>query len=162
MALKGDRIYTPMMELGAFMNETASRGGIVSYNSTASGVAMDQSVNLVTYVGSSLSGIKPMGILLQDMVNQDLTQTHPNWYKDTVQIGGKVAVLRVGQVTTNMVMPGHSPSAGAPAYICHSGYIGTSFTGSDSSDTTNRSKLVGRWDSAKDQDGYAKLTVNLP
>ena len=93
-----------------------------------------------------------MGVLLNDVVNYDLTRQHINWHKDEVQAGGKVTLLRQGQVTTNYILPGAIPSAGSGAFLAVSGYIGTSST---------NSVKIGTFLSAKDSDGYAKVSVNL-
>ena len=88
MALKGDR-YELQTDVSFFMNEVAERGGCVTLASTStpSGVAMDSSANVVTYV-TNPSGKVPLGILLNDMVNIDLTRQHINWHKDELQKGG--------------------------------------------------------------------------
>ena len=56
-------------------------------------------------------------------------------------------------------------AANTRAFIAHSGYIGTSKVVDDESDggaTGNSSHVVGMWLSSKDEDGYAKVSVNLP
>jgi Arc/MetJ family transcription regulator len=40
------------------------------------------------------SGKVPVGLLLNDMVNIDLTRQHLNQHKDEVQKGGKVTLLK--------------------------------------------------------------------
>ena len=148
MALKADRIEL-LTDVSFFMNTVAERGGVVSVGSTGSGVSMDDANAVVAYA-SAVSGAKPLGVLLTDVVNLDLTRQHINWHKDEVQVGGKVTLLRQGQVTTNMVTG--SPSAGADAYVGVSGLIGVS--------STNAVK-VGQFLSSKDSDGYAKVSVNI-
>jgi fructose-1,6-bisphosphatase/sedoheptulose 1,7-bisphosphatase-like protein len=110
---------------------------------------MDDATAVVAYAAAA-SGSKPIGVLLNDVVNIDLTRQHINWHKDEVQLGGKVTLLRQGQVTTNKVTG--SPAAGVDAYVGASGLIGTS--------STNAVK-IGTFLSSVDADGYAKLSVNL-
>ena len=112
-----------------------------------SGAAMDQGVNLCVKSTSAA----PLGILLNDVVDKDLTRTHLNQYKDEVQKGGKVTILRKGYVVTNNVTG--SPSAGDTAYQCETtaGNVATSGT-----------NVVGSFLSSEDSDGYAKVEVNLP
>jgi hypothetical protein len=107
MALKADR-HELQTDISFFMNEVATRGGVASLDAStlgnlngvgSSGAAMDQSQALVKYVAtrsaaSAGSGIVPVGILLNDMVNLDLTRQHINWHKDEVQKGGKVTLLK--------------------------------------------------------------------
>ena len=148
MALKPDRIEL-LTDVSFFMNTTAERGGVASVVTGASGVAMDDATAVVAYAAVA-SGAKPIGVLLNDVVNIDLTRQHINWHKDEVQLGGKVTLLRQGQVTTNKVTG--SPAAGTDAYVGASGVIGTS--------STNAVK-IGTFLSSVDADGYAKLSVNL-
>jgi hypothetical protein len=158
MALKSDRIEL-LTDISFFMTTIPSgstsveRGGVASVVTTSSGVgvSMDDANSVVAYA-AAVSGTKPIGILLNDVVNYDLTRQHINWHKDEVQVGGKVVLLRNGQVTTNMLVAGTTPSAGADAYVGASGLIGTS--------STNAVK-IGQFLSSKDTDGYAKLSVNI-
>lgn len=149
MALKPDRVEL-LTDVSFFMNTTASRGGVVSATSAGSGVSMDDANAVVAYAANP-SGAKPIGLLLNDVVDIDLTRQHINWHKDEVQKGGKVTVLRQGQVTTNLV--GGTPTAGADAYVAASGYISTT-------QATGAVK-IGQFLSATDADGYAKVSVNL-
>lgn len=153
MALKSDRVeaYT---DISFFCNDTtAERGGVVVFGTgtASSGTAMDDSNAVVTYAASQ-SGRVPAGLLLNDVVNLDLTRQHINWHKDEVQTGSKVTLLRQGQVTTNMIVAGVSPGPGSGAYVGASGYLTT---------VSTNSVQVGRFLSAKDADGYAKVDINL-
>lgn len=155
MALKSDR-YELQTDISFFYNEgTATRGGVVVHDTAGSGAAMDQGVNLVKYAQVT-SASRPVGILLNDVVNKDLTRTHLNQHKDEVQKGGKVTVLRKGYVVTSNVSG--SPSAGDPAYACHV------TAGNLRPDSPGSSGVlqVGRFLTSKDADGYAKVEVNLP
>jgi hypothetical protein len=159
MALKSDR-YEFQTDVSFFMNEVAERGGVVTLASTStpSGAAMDSSVNVVTYVANP-SGKVPIGILLNDMVNLDLTRQHINWHKNEVQKGGKVTILRKGYVVTNRISGTGTPVAGDAAYIADSGLISTSTRGLALDSGAGR---IGRFLTAKDADGYAKVEINLP
>ena len=108
--------------------------------------------NAVVEYAVAVSG-KPVGVLLNDVVDLDLTRQHINWYRDEVQKGGKVTLLRQGQVTTNNIVSGATPSAGVDAYVGASGLIGTS--------NASNAVKIGQFLSAKDADGYAKVSVNL-
>lgn len=149
MALKPDRVEL-LTDISFFMNTTATRGGVVSATSAGSGVSMDDANAVVAYAANP-SGAKPVGVLLNDVVDIDLTRQHINWHKDEVQKGGKVTVLRQGQVTTNLVAG--SPTAGADAYVAASGYLSTTQAAG--------AVKVGQFLSAVDADGYAKVSVNL-
>jgi len=142
------------------MNEAATRGGVVSLSTGGSGAAMDQGAALVTY-SAVPSGAVPVGLLVNDMVNIDLTRQHLNQHKDEVQKGGKVTLLTKGYVVTDM-LEGTSPSAGDPAYLAHSGRLAVSDLSSDDSDDDGSTRVVGRFLSSVDQDGYAKVFIDLP
>jgi hypothetical protein len=148
MALKPDRIEH-LTDISFFMNTTAERGGVVSFVSGGVGVSMDDADAVVAYA-TAASGNVPAGVLLNDVVNLDLTRQHINWHKDEVQVGGKVTLLRVGQVTTNLI--NGNPSAGNAAYVGPSGTIST---------TSTNAVKIGTFLSGKDADGYAKVSVNI-
>lgn len=155
MALKPDRIEL-QTDVSFFMNTVATRGGVASVVTGGSGVAMDSSTAVVGYAAVA-SGCKPVGVLLNDVVNLDLTRQHINWHKDEVQVGGKVSLLQVGQITTNLVTG--TPAAGAPAYVGANGNI--SATAPTDAGTEDEAYRIGRFLSAKDADGYAKVAVNI-
>lgn len=158
MALKGDRNVF-VSDVSFFMNEVATRGGIVCHGTTAgSGAAMDDSAALVTYAADP-SGKFPIGLLLTDMVNIDQTRQKINPYKDEVQKGGKVNLMMEGFAVTNYITSGDTPTVGQTAYINASGYIGTGvYANSAATDHV----AVGRFLSTKDADGYAKVYIKLP
>lgn len=152
MALKPDRVeaYT---DISFFMNTTGERGGVVVHDTTGVGASMDDAGAVVGYPNGVASGLEPAGVLLNDVVNYDLTRQHINWHRDEVQVGSKVTLLRQGQVTTNVVDPEVAPSAGERAYFDGFGRL------------TNVAEVgstqVGRFLSGLDGDGYVKLDVNI-
>ncbi len=150
MALKGDR-HELDTEVTYFMNETASKGVVVSVNTQGSGSAMDSSAALAT-VAANASGAAPLGVLLNDVVDIDQTRQHLNWHKDEVQKGGKVTILTKGFIVTDKISG--NPTAGGTAYLANSGLISTT--------QATGASAVGRFLSTKDADGYAKVSVNLP
>ena len=156
MALKADR-HELATDISFFMDEVASRGGIACISTGGSGAALDQAGAKVSYVADA-SGAVPAGLLLNDMVNLDLTRQHINWHKDEVQKGGKVTILTQGNVVTNMIYPGDTPTAGGLAYVAHSGYIAAA----NKDSTLGQASVVGRFISTKDEDGYVKVAINLP
>lgn len=136
-----------------FMNETAERGGVVSVSTQGSGEANDQANQLCTYAASP-SGKIPLGVLMNDVVNLDLTRQHLNWYKDEVQQNSKVTIWEKGEVLTNLIQPGVTITAGDKAWLHASGYFSnTGFLGGP---------RVGTFMSKKDENGFAKVSVNLP
>lgn len=161
MALKADR-YEESTDISHFYNEgTATRGGVVVLDAAsiagASGAALDQGENLVKYAACTAGTEVPVGILLNDVVNKDLTRTHLNQFKDEVQKGGKVTIMTRGWVVTSNVTG--TPKAGDVAYASETaGEISA-----EAADATASGNLaIGRFMSRKDADGYAKVYVNLP
>lgn len=158
MALKADR-YEESTDISYFYTAgTADRGGVVCLDLlSASGAAMDQGDNTVSYQEAAATDV-PVGILLNDVVNKDLTRTHLNFYKDEVQKNGKVTVLTRGWVVTDKV--DGTPGPGDPAYASDSTAGNISATAANAAASGNLA--IGRFMSAKDADGYAKVYVNLP
>ena len=154
MALKADRNELDV-DISFFMNETAEKGQIVVFSTAGSGAAMDQSQALVTVAAASTTNI-PVGVLLNDVVDIDLTRQHINWHKDEVQKGGKVSILKKGYVVTDQVVG--TPTAGKLAFMDAAGDTGK-FT---SVSTAGKRYIVGRFMSKVDSDGYIKVEVNLP
>lgn len=154
MALKNFRnIFN--QDIDFYMDEVAEAGGVAVMSTVGSGEASDQAEALVTYAANP-SGKLPAGLLLVDMVNKDLTQTHINYYKRETQKGGKVPLVTQGTVVTNMIYTGQTPAVGKKAYLGPSGYL--TVTNSN----TVATPIVGEFRSSKDADGYAKVMINLP
>lgn len=158
MALKSDR-YEESTDISFFyVGGTGTRGGVVCFDElSASGAALDQGDNTVLYKAAGDSDVA-VGILLNDVVDKDLTRTHLNQYKDEVQKGGKVTVLTRGWVVTNNVDGTPGPGDMAYASNANAGNIATSAANAAQSGALS----VGRFMSAKDADGYAKVFINLP
>jgi len=158
MALKADR-YELQTDISFFCNEATTRGGIVLHDTTVgSGAAMDQGENLVVTSALVPANTKiPVGILLNDVVNKDLTRTHLNQHKDEVQMGGKVTILRKGYVVTDKVSG--TPAVGDWAIVHLAGKVSGV---DDAAIESNENKVVGKFLSTKDSDGYCKVEVNLP
>jgi hypothetical protein len=161
MALKSDR-YELQTDISFFCNTALDRGLVVVYNTgTGTGAAMDQGAAVVVAEDGDTNSV-PAGFLLNDVVDKDLTRTHLNQHKDEVQKGGKVTILRKGYVVTNAIESSLSPDVvvGDVAYL--SDNTSGSEVGYLSNDAGSNGKVVGRFLSAKDADGYAKVEVNLP
>lgn len=158
MALKVDR-YEESTDISYFYTAGAvTRGGVVCLDLlSASGAAMDQGNNTVSYQSAVATDV-PVGILLNDVVNKDLTRTHLNQYKDEVQLGGKVTVMTRGWVVTNNIDGTPTPGDLAFASFDTAGNI----CADDHFAAASGELAIGRFMSSKDADGYAKVYVNLP
>lgn len=150
MGLKGDRVEH-LTDISYFKSDaTIDRGLIVGHNTGGSGVAMDDALATVDTVSST--GDLPAGLVLNDVVNIDLTRQQYNAHKDEMQLGGKVTLLRRGTVVTNSISG--TPVIGEAAHFDAQGRLCTSSENSGSAQ-------VGRWLSVKDSDGYAKVEINI-
>ena len=158
MALKPDRTHIDS-QIDYFMSTVAERGGIVSVSTAASGAAMDNSSAVCAY-NAEPSGTKALGVLMCDVVNLDLTRQHINFHQEEVQVGGKVTIWSKGTVVTDRILPGNTPAGGDNAWVAHSGYIANTDVATDDADTVSR--IVGRFLSSKDEDGFAKVSINIP
>jgi hypothetical protein len=156
MSLKGDR-YEFKTDISYFMTDVATRGGIVSLVTVGSGAAMDQAAALVTYAASS-TGVRPVGVLMGDVVNYDLTRQHINFQRDEIQVGGKVRILQKGYVVTNNIIG--TPAVNDNAVVTSSGNVMPQALTAAGTNLSLR-PLVGWFGSVKDEDGYAKLNVEL-
>lgn len=137
-----------------YSNAVATKGGIVTIATVGSGQAMDLAGAVATYAAAQ-SGKVPLGVLLEDVVNEDLTDKSQNYAKTTVQLGGKLTYAYQGIVVTNMIAPNITPALNDIGYLAGSGYITNVNSG-----VANTPK-VGKFLSTKDEDGYAKFKVEL-
>ena len=148
----------------------SARGGVVVPTGNTvtgpSGAAMDQSVNQVWYalIPIAASGSRPLGILMNDVVNIDLTRQTLNPYKSEAQIGDKVTIARKGYVVTNLVYPTGTIRVGATAYLGVSGYISPNsgvLAGTWGAKDSTLAPEIGKFLSLPDEDGYVKVYVDL-
>jgi hypothetical protein len=123
---------------------------------------MDQTVSLVGRHATG-SGVKPMGVLLVDVVNQDLTRIKLNPYKPEAQTGDKVRLGLKGWVTTNRLDTPFATAiaVGAAAYLGNSGCL-TNASGFGGGANDFLRERVGTFLTKADEDGYAKVYINLP
>lgn len=155
-------------ETSFFANSTMERGYVVvAYTGTiGSGAAMDSFNQLVristsytggvSAVGSFNTTLTPIGVLWNTFVNKDLTQQTLNYLKHESQIGDKAAIITKGTVVTNAITAGLANPIfpGTPAYLGPTGTI--------SNIQENATQpLIGKFLSRVDQDGYAKVYINL-
>jgi hypothetical protein len=156
MALKPDRnivddtvsYFIPAITYGG------DRGGVVvATGATPSGAAMDQTVNGAWYAASGTSEA-PIGLLLNDVVNIDLTRQVLNPYKSEAQVGDKGSIMRKGWAVTDMVdTTTGSVTVGASAYVGPSGKL--------TADSGQSFPQAGKFLSGADEDGYYKIYIDL-
>lgn len=148
--LKADRIRTEE-DLSFYMNEVGEAGQIVVIADVGTGVAMDD-VDQTVEITDTVANARVGGVLMQDVVNKDLTKTHINFHNGEVQVGGKVTVVRKGQVTTDQVS-GSEITAPGPAYLAAGGTL--------SSTQASDAPKVGDFLTAQDADGFVRVSLSL-
>ena len=156
MALKPDRVEH-LTDLSYFMNSAQERGGVVVHNTGGSGAAMDTDRATVAVPTAGVSGTNAAGLLLNDVVNLDLTRQHINFHKDEVQQGSKVLVLRRGTVVTDQVSG--TPTVGAKAYYNKLGELSPNT--SVATNPVYTEVPVGRFLGLLDADGFVKVEINI-
>lgn len=150
MSLKADRNLTEWV-FGYKATAAATKGGLVSATTPSSGVGLD-GVGVAGYQANP-SGAHVLGVLLDDV--EDLGARLPrNHYKETVNVSGQVSIGSKGWVITDNIYPGVTPTAGQTAYLGQSGY----FTNLQATGAPK----VGRFETSKNEDGFAKVSVNIP
>ncbi len=139
--------------IGYYCNQVADRGRVMIYDTTASGLGGMDEANAYVIMPTSSGGV-PAGVLMNDVVDVNLSRYKLNEHKDEVQKNSKVRLAKVGMLVTNCVVAGVNPVAGSGAYFTTSGEFTMTAGGTHS--------LVGRFDSSKDSDGYCRVEINLP
>ncbi len=154
MALKPNCLIV-QDEIRFFCSGTASKGkiAVLGQGTDGSGAFMDQGEAYV-FQPTTSSGNIPMGVFFVDVVNKDLTQTHLNFQKDETQTGSKVCLIQKGWLVTDAVSG--TPDPGDVAYLAANANVSNTLVNSAAT------PVVGRFLSAKDEDGFVTLSVNLP
>jgi hypothetical protein len=151
MALKRDRLLPgEFTEISYFMNAVAEKGGVVSIVTVGSGAYPGNPNNTVAYAANP-SGQTPKGVLLDDVIQLDLTRFHPNFYREQVPVGYKVSLATRGWVSTNLVIG--TPVGTEHAYLAASGNISPS--------QATGAPQVGDFESTLDEDGYARFRIKI-
>ncbi len=153
MALKPHRKPGQGTDISFFMNEIAERGRIVTFDTNSVsgvGAGLDDANALVQVPTTTGDGIAA-GLLVNDVVNLDLTRQHLNQHQDEVQVNSKVTVASRGEYLTNVLVAGDNPVAGSIAYFGVSGQL----------TTTRGSAPVGRFLSSRDEDEYVKVDIEI-
>lgn len=149
MSLKPDRIRTEE-DLSFYMNEVGEAGQVVVIADVGTGAAMDD-VDQTVEITATVANADVAGILMQDVVDIDLTKHHLNRHDGSVQKGGKVTVLRRGQITTDKI--DNTVTAAGPAYLAAGGLLSTT--------QASNAPQVGYFVSAQDADGFVRVSVSL-
>lgn len=163
MALKPDRSYDGSTDITNFWISTATsgyattgeKGGLASVVTVGSGSALGVNYvdepNVVSYANSA-SGAIVKGVLLQDVnAAMSATRDFPDYQTLEIRPGDKCTLVSRGWLVTNLISG--TPAVGGVAYLGPSGYFKTT---QDSS-----APKVGRFETTKDANGYARVFVDV-
>jgi len=158
MALKPDREYNEVTDITNFWTTVAAeKGGIASVVTQGSGAAIGTNItdqaNVVGYLADP-SGAIAKGVLLQTVAAaMSATRDFPNFESGEIRPGDKCTLVKKGFVVTDMIPSGVTPTAGAAAYLAASGYI--------SSSQATGAPQVGRFETTKDANGFARVSIDI-
>ena len=155
MALKGDREIIET-DITLTCESVTERGVALVYRTVGSGIAIGNSAGKAELVVNP-SGSKVAGLLLNDVVDIDVTRFRLCPHKDERLVGSRSTLLRKGRVTTNKVTG--TPTSGATAYLALNGNLTPTRSATGGIVATPK---VGVFAGAKDQDGFAAVDVDLP
>lgn len=157
MALKPDREYNETTDITNFWTTVAAeKGGVASIVTQGSGAAIGvNSTDEPNVVGYSAdpSGAIAKGVLLQTVTAaMSATRDFVNYENGEIRPGDKCTLVKKGFVVTDMIT-GTAPSAGDSAYLAASGYISkTQATGAPQ---------IGRFETTKDANGFARVSIDI-
>lgn len=142
-----------------FVSEAAMEAGTVCVYkaSQPTGAAVGDGLNAAAPVaiqppsGGPASGAKVAGLLIDSVVTLDTTRQHRNFHKTEQLVGENICLLKDGFVYTNWVLG--TPAAGDPAFIGPFGKLQTT--------QVNAVPAVGKFETAKDGDGYARVSIKV-
>lgn len=158
MALKPDREYNEVTDITNFWTTVAAeKGGCAGVVTQGSGAAIGQNItdepNVVGYIANP-SGAIAKGILIQTVnVAMSATRDFPNFESGEIRPGDKCTLVKKGFVVTDMIPSGVTPTAGAAAYLAASGYV--------SSTQATGAPQVGRFETTKDSNGFARISIDI-
>jgi hypothetical protein len=129
------------------MNMAGERGGVVCAGTTAGEVEYR--------TAPTGSTVYPIGVMLDDVEDMNFDR-HPEYrQRNVVDVGSVVGLVVKGDIESNLIVG--TPSQGQPAYLHPTGYIGATRL----TDGLNPAPQVGRFLSAKNALGYAKIHIDL-
>ena len=156
MALKPDREYNEVIDITNFWvaaQTSAEKGGVASQTGSSTGVGIDDTSITVAYLASPSTASIAKGILLNTVAAaMSTTRDFINYENGEIRPGTKCALVKKGFVVTDMIITTDTPTAGQAAYLAASGLIGSG---------TTTGPQVGRFETAKDAAGFARISIDI-
>lgn len=149
--LKPDRNFDrARSEISYYMGEVAEQGILVSYpTGDVLPPGLDDKDQYAVIPADDT--VVPLGILLDNVVDKDLTDCAPNKSRREVQVNNKVEIVRAGWFVTDQLEDGIAPAPGDDMYFIAGGLFST----------TAGSAVVGKFESTVDANGFARVYVQL-
>jgi hypothetical protein len=155
MALKSGGLSHRHETTMQYVLDQAAEPGTVC---VASGVAGKVAIMGGSAAELGASGIFPIGVLLNTREEFNYAKELERVQYDTDDIGTVVALLRRGELDTNMVVEnGGAVVPGAPAYLAPDGKLGNANLAA----AGDESQRVGQFMTAVDSDGFARVRIEL-
>lgn len=154
MALRGTS-HRHETSMDYVLNRAAEPGTLVVASGTAG--LVDIAGGTAAEIGAS--GTWPVGVLLNTREDFNYAKELERVQYDTDDIGTVVALLRRGELHSNLVVAngGVAIAPGQPAYLAPNGNVGNA----NLAVAGDESQRVGQFMSAVDSDGYARVRVEL-
>ena len=110
----------------------------------------------VSVSGTLASGHLPAGMILDDVVDFDLTTRPANLHKNEIEVSGLVSLALEGQFLVDTIPDGVSPAQFEDAFLVASG-----LTSNVAAGVGELELKVGKWLTGKDADGFALLDLEM-
>lgn len=160
MALRPGRSARPDYDIHNTFTHTADvEAGLILCYKTAnygSGESLGQTGGQLQLAASS-SGAIPVGVLAVPFQNVDETKFFRNRHNDSHSMGMPAPLYKKGYVVTDQIVG--TPNIGDTAYLLSSGQMGPTMNADGGTAAT---PPVGRFESQKDEAGFARVEINLP
>lgn len=158
MALHEGRSSVLEWKVDCSLHAAADAGVMTVYDTTnfGSGEGLGDAHGRVS-VQANPSGYIPAGVLMANFVDIDQTQQIRNYHQDEHVLGDQAPLATKGYIVTNKIIG--TPSPGNVAYLSSSGNFNPV---KEANGGVVATPPVGRFETKKDENGYAKISINLP
>lgn len=149
--LKPNRFFNPAdSEVSYFMNETGEAGSPVAYpTGDVMPPGLDDAEGIAVIPTATNQHL--IGILCTNVVESNDPLSGRRQHLNEVWVGDKVEIVRAGWFVTNRLEDGITPSPGDNLYFNADGLF---------TDQSGSAK-VGKFESAVDEDGYARILLRI-
>ena len=160
MALQAPHRKVTADDLNFRCSTTASEGMALCYSSTAGYVEKKSSSDSAVFAGILMTNVEQRGypdtiaVTEEDWGTSSLPR---NYNKNVTYTSGYVRLLKIGEIETDQITAGETPTIGSVAYVGANGNLSTGVSGA----AQVLRPVVGHFLGAKDSNGFAKVWVNV-